>query len=153
MKLNITSMQNPVSDLESNSAFSKTQKANAERIYGSKGEKVLKLFDFYIKQKMLDTTALETILDALNSKDPRAADYFDSLARTTQGKNMAKRASALNNAKTPEKIFEALKVIRPNSSMKEFAAGVNGQPYVRPSDRARAKKGLPPLKRLGHMAD
>lgn len=101
------------SDLESDSA-TKRQLANAQILFGSKAAKALKAMEEINKEKLVNTGQISLILSALKTKDTVALEKF---AKSAAGKSLIKATSALHLAKTPAKMFAAIKMFKAPKSL------------------------------------
>lgn len=101
----------------------KKQNSNAKVLFGSKGQSILSSLEAASKVKVLDTPAIDTILQWLKASDAAAVEKFASSA---SGKKLSQSCAAFAKNKTFEGKLNALKAIKFKvPSAKKPASGKN----------------------------
>lgn len=106
--------------LISTSASKKVQ-ANAKLMLGKKALSILTKLESLNKEKLLDTSNLNTLLDFFKFA---TEEDVEKVASSAPGKKMVTTLKALGSAKTIEATLKALKSIRVSKFVKERASNV-----------------------------
>lgn len=117
MKIDITSKQT-IAGVESNSA-SKLQQNNAKILFGKRAAKILKAFETYSKEKVVNTEAVDAVMEVLKTKNTVDLEKF---AKTNVGKKFASNALKLANAKSPVALFAAIKAFKFPKALEKAAS-------------------------------
>lgn len=102
----------------------KKQSSNAKVLFGSKGQSILSSLEAAAKVKVLDTPAVDALLQWLKASDVAAVEKFASSA---SGKKLSQACAAFAKNKTFEGKLNALKAIK----------------FKTPANKANSKATLP----------
>lgn len=129
----------------------KTQQNNAKILFGKTGLTVLKKLEEYSKEKQLDTSGIDALLEVLKTKDTPVLEKF---ASSKTGKTLVTNCKQLAKAKSFAAIMKNIKAIKPLKSFDKFNGNQKTLPNAKPKKSITVSRSVQSdLAALGYYYD